>query len=74
LFRLKRFCLSYVRTNFRCSRFVLRRCDAQFNLRQGSRGVVEFTICVSDNFSQQELRRFSPLLSLRDRVLDHEGG
>ncbi|XIA64713.1 hypothetical protein ACFIOY_39010 [Bradyrhizobium sp. TZ2] len=63
MFRLKRFCLSYERTNFRCCRFVLRRCDAQFNLGQGSRGVVEFAICVSDDFSQRELRRFSPLLS-----------
>ena len=41
-----------LRTNFRGSRLVYRRCDAQFNLRQGSGGVRELAISISDNFSQ----------------------
>jgi hypothetical protein len=47
-----RFCLSYLRTNFRGNRLVYRRCDALFNLRQGSGGVRELAIGISDNFSQ----------------------
>jgi hypothetical protein len=63
LFCLTRFYLSYLRTNFRGSRLVYRRCDAQFNLRQGSGGVRELAIGISDNFSQRMLSRFGSLLS-----------
>ena len=55
LFCLTRFCLSYLRTNFRGSRLVYRRCDAQFNLRQGYGGFRELAISISDNFSQRML-------------------
>jgi hypothetical protein len=63
LFCLTRFCLGYLRTNFRGSCLVYRRCDAQFNLRQGSGGVRELAIGISDNFSQRILGRFGSLLS-----------
>ena len=62
LFCLARFCRGYLRTNFRGCRLVLRRRDTQFNLRQGTGGVGELTICVGDYFSQRILCRFRPLL------------
>ena len=62
LFCLARFCRGYLRTNFRGCRLVLRRRDTQFNLRQGTGGVGELTICVGDYFSQRILCKFRPLL------------